>query len=68
MEEVCNVYIDETNYDIQFKRFKEYILDMFPVLNKILIIDFFLEDEEIDSIFEGFSYLYRSIKIEPLEL
>lgn len=67
VEKICNVYIDETNYDIQFRRFKEYMLDLFPILNKVLIIDSFLEEDKIDSIFKGFASLYRSIKIEPLE-
>ena len=36
-------------------------------MDKILVIDKSIDDDEIDSIFVGFSSLYRSIKIDQLE-
>ena len=67
LEKVCDVYIDDSNYDIELERCQEYFKDLFPIFNKILKIDSILDDEDIDALFVGFTPMYRSIKIDPLE-
>ena len=66
-EKVCNEYIDGTNFDINLERCQDYFRELFPIFDKILNIDSSLDDEEIDALFEGFTPLYRKIKIESLD-
>ena len=66
LEKVGNEYIDSSNYDIQLNRCKDYFRELFPIFDKILKIDKMLNDDELDAIFDGFTSLYLSIKIEPL--
>lgn len=67
LERVCNEYIDGTNFDINLERCQDYFRELFPIFDKILNIDSSLDDEEIDALFEGFTPLYRKIKIESLD-
>ncbi len=67
LEKICNVYIDDSNFDLELNRCKDYLIDQFPIFSKILKIDPLLNDDDIDSLFVGFTPMYRSIKIEPLE-
>lgn len=66
LEKICNEYIDESNFDIQLERCKDYFKELFPIFEKVQKIDSTLNDDEIDAMFEGFTSLYLSIKIEPL--
>ena len=59
--------INDENFDIQLERCQEYFKELFPIIDKILKIDSLLDEEELESIFTGFSELYRNIKIEKLE-
>ena len=67
LEKVCGEYVDSSNFDIELERCQNYFKELFPIMDKILTIDKSLDDDEIDSIFVGFSSLYRSIKIDQLE-
>lgn len=67
LEKIGGEYIDDSNFDIQLERCQNYFRDLFPIIDKILPIDKTIDDDEIDSIFVGFSSLYRSIKIDTLE-
>ena len=66
LEKICNEYIDESNFGIQLERCKDYFKELFPIFEKVQKIDSTLNDDEIDAMFEGFTSLYLSIKIEPL--
>lgn len=66
LEKVCNEFIDENNFDFQLERCQQYFKELFPVFNKILKIDSELDEDDIDALFEGYTSLYLSIKIEPL--
>lgn len=67
LQTLTNEYIDNSNYDVQLERCQNYFIELFPIFNKILKIDSIIDDDEIDLIFEGFSPVYSSIKIECLE-
>jgi len=67
LEKVTNEYIDNSNFEIQLERCQNYFKDLFPILDKVLQIDRLIDDDEIDAIFQGFSSLYRRVKIEVLE-
>ena len=67
LEKICGEYVDSSNFDIELERCQNYFKELFPIMDKILTIDKSLDDDEIDSIFVGFSSLYRSIKIDQLE-
>ena len=58
--------IEKINYLEDLKICQEYLFRLFPVFKKISNIDHLLDDEEIDTIFEGFKKVYKKIKIEPL--
>ena len=66
LEKICNEYIDDSNFEIQLERCKDYFKKLFPIFDKIQKIDHLLTDDEIDAIFVGYTSLYLSIKIEPL--
>ena len=67
LEELGGERINDENFDIQLERCQEYFKELFPIIDKILKIDSLLDEEELESIFTGFSELYRNIKIEKLE-
>ncbi len=67
LEKVCNEYIDGSNFEIQLERCQNYFKELFPIFDKVIKIDSILEDEEIDALFVGYTSLYLSIKIEPLQ-
>ena len=67
LEKICNEYIDDSNFDIQLERCQNYFKELFPIFEKILKIDYLLNDGEIDALFVGYTSYYLSIKIEPLE-
>ena len=67
LEKVCNEYIDGSNFEIQLERCQNYFKELFLIFDKVIKIDSILEDEEIDALFVGYTSLYLSIKIEPLQ-
>lgn len=67
LEKVCNEYIDDSNFEVQLERCQQYFKELFPIFNKILKIDSELNDDDIDALFVGYTSLYLSIKIEPLQ-
>lgn len=67
IESLSNMYIDDSNYDVQLERCVEYFRELFPIFDKILKIDSLLDEDDIDCIFSGYTEKYLSIKIEPLK-
>lgn len=66
LEEICNVYIDDSNFVYQLERCQNYFRDLFPIFDKIIKIDSVLSDDDLKCLFEGYTSKYLSIKIEPL--
>lgn len=66
LEKICNEYIDSSNFDYQLERCQNYLKQLFPIFDKVQSIDNLLKDDEIDAMFEGYTSLYLSIKIDPL--
>ena len=58
--------VEKISYLEDLKTCQEYLFRLFPVFKKVSNIDHLLDDEEIDTIFEGFKKVYKKIKIEPL--
>lgn len=54
----------ECNYS---KASKKYYIVPSSLTRSVAKIESIIDDDEIDSIFEGFSSLYRRVKIETLE-
>lgn len=66
MEQLCNTYIDDSNYIYQLERCQNYFRELFPIFDKIIKIDSMLTDDDIISLFDGYTSKYLSIKIESL--
>jgi len=67
IEDITRVEVDENNYNELYDKCKNYLSELYPIFNKILIIDNMIDDEEIDAMLMGFNELYNDIKLEPLE-
>ena len=67
IEDVTNEYIDSSNFDEELKRCQQYLFELYPMFKKIASINDSLSDEEIDAVFEGFTKIYKQIKIMPLD-
>ncbi len=66
IEDITNVYVDDTNFESELNRCQKYLFELYPVFEKISCIDSQLCDDEIDAMFDGFRQMYRQIKITPL--
>lgn len=64
---VVNMRNSIQGYSETYDKCKSYLSELYPIFNKVLIIDNMLDEEEIDAMLMGFNELYNDIKLEPLE-
>ncbi|MCI9585761.1 MAG: site-specific integrase [Bacilli bacterium] len=67
LEEVTDNLITDDNYDIELKRVQDYLFELFPIFETLLKIDNELSDEDIKIILNGYTPVYRGIRIDKLE-
>lgn len=67
LEEVTDNLITDDNYNIELKIVQNYLFELFPIFETLLKIDNELSEEDIKIIFNGYTPVYRGIRIDKLE-
>jgi len=67
LEEVTDSLITDENYNIELKRVQNYLFELFPIFETLLKIDNKLSEEDIKIILNGYTPVYRGIRIDKLD-
>lgn len=67
LEEVTDSLITDDNYDMELKRVQNYLFELFPIFETLLKIDNELSEEDIKIILNGYTPVYRGIRIDKLD-
>jgi len=67
LEEVTDNLITDDNYDIELKRVQDYLFELFPIFETLLKIDNKLSKDDIKIILNGYTPVYRGIRIDKLD-
>lgn len=67
LEEVTDNLITDDNYDMELKRVQNYLFELFPIFETLLKIDSELSEEDIKIILNGYTPVYRGIRVDKLK-